>query len=194
MTTKARLKFLLFVLGLSTAAPLAVIGVALLANFMAAFQQGADPASIFRGHTLVIPESDEARWVRAFATEGRQPSQAQQEEIVAAYWLAWEALNRALQTGSTEDLATYWAGAAYAQASAAVNPDAPRTQSTRRHRLVLRYFSADGSTAAFDDVGFVQSLGTDETALHWESTAAVVMTLDQGFWRVRSIRLSHEQR
>ncbi len=191
MSNKSRVKFTLFVAGIAILTLVTAAGISLLSGFIAYFQQGADPASIFRGHTLVVPQSDQARWLTVDAVEGKLPSQAQQEEVIAAYWLAWEALGRAHETGDTSDLLTYWAGAAYDHALVSINPDLPRAYAHAGHKLTMRFFSEDGSVTTFQDDGFsiTQQSGGVEFTLH--ASALVVMTLDQGFWRIRQITLDY---
>ncbi|GAB4530052.1 MAG: hypothetical protein OHK0046_50390 [Anaerolineae bacterium] len=189
MNTKARLKFGIFVLGLGALVPAALLALSLLTQFITAFQKGADPASIFRGHILIIPEPEQAQWVSWDAAEGENPSQAEREEMIAAYWQAWEALDRAYQTGDTGDLATYWAGAAYEHALAGIPMEQRQSVSHSGHRLHLTFFAEGGSVAAFKDQGFSITYNPNGDLLR--ASAEVVMTLDQGFWRVRSIQLNY---
>jgi hypothetical protein len=191
MSSKSRVKFGFFIAGLVILVVVAAGSISLLASFVSYFQQGADPASIFRGHTLVVPEIAEARWLLVDETEGKAPSRAQQEELIAAYWLAWEALGRAHQTGDPSDLLTYWAGAAYDHALASIDPAGQQTYAHTGHRLTMHFFSEDGSVAAFQDDAFVitQQLGGEAVSL--QASAQVVMTLDQGFWRIRQITLDY---
>lgn len=190
MTTKLRVKAALFFVGLGLLLVLGVVGVSLLTQFITAFQQGADPASIFRGHKLIIPELTEARWLPARDPQGATPTQAQREEILSAYWSAWEALSRAYETGDTSDLATYWAGDAYRAATEAVTTSPDTRQTHRHHKLRLMYLSSDGAVVAFEDLAFTltQTAG-DFPSLTLTPTAWVVMTLDNGFWRIRVLTL-----
>lgn len=195
MTTKARMKFALFLLALLVALPATAVGLSLLTQFVAAFQQGADPASIFRGHQLIIPDIAEARWISLYArgnAGGIPPKRSEREEIIAAYWEAWVALDRAYQTGDTSDLATYWAGSAYDQAYAGIQPGQAILQTHMGHKLRLVYFSADGSVAAFDDHAFTLTHTLHDRVITLSVSASVVMTLDQGFWRVRQMTLHYD--
>ncbi len=184
MSRKAQLKFGVFVAAVIVAIPAAALAVALLTQFVAAFQQGANPASIFHGHTLHLPAAAEARWL---SVDGAALSPAEQEEILAAYWAAWEAFARAQTTGDTSDLLTYWAGPAYQQALAGMA--SPRAITHHGHHLRLTFLSDDGSVVAFDDAPF--SL-TEDSSTALTASASVVMTLDQGFWRVRVMTLRYD--
>jgi len=185
MTGKSRLKFMLFVLGLVMAVPVGLAAVALLSQFVVSFNQGADPASIFRGHSLALPAADNAEWISVSDADGVNPSLSQQEEILSAYWLAWEAVGRAYQTGDTSDLATYWAGGAYEQVLAGNNPSS--TLAHTGHDLHLTYFSSDRSVVSLRDEAFTITRTIDEHTVSMQASATVVMTLDQGFWRIRSM-------
>jgi hypothetical protein len=187
MTTKARIKLVIFAAALLILIPVGFLSLSLLVRFVTSFQEGADPASIFRGHQLVIPGPDQAQW-RDLADV--DISRAQQEEIIAAYWLAWDGLNRAHQTGDTTDLATYWAGSAYEQVLAGLGTTRSRLHAG--HQLYMTFFSDDGSVVAFEDDGFIMTVNTTGEPVTVRASASVVMTLDQGFWRIRSLTLHYE--
>ncbi|QPC84959.1 hypothetical protein G4Y79_11490 [Phototrophicus methaneseepsis] len=193
---KTQVKFGIFVVGMAVTAVLVVVGISLLSRFIAAFQQGADPASIFRGHTLAIPEREEAYWrstrtSAAIGTNEILPKRSEYEEMISAYWLAWDALGRAHLTGDTSDMATYWAGAAYAQAMADISPEQSESLQTSGHVLRLTFFSEDGSVVAFEDEGFFITRVVHSSTFRLKTSASVVMTLDQGFWRIRQITLRY---
>ena len=189
MNKKTRLKFALFVVGLFCAIPAALVGVSLLAQFVTAFQEGADPASIFRGHTLVVPEAEQARWLSVESDIGEPLSRAEQDEIIAAYWLAWDAWSRAHATGDTTDLKTHWAGTAYAQVIAGIDPSRKTDLVQTGHALYLVYMSDDGSVVVVRDEAFQMERAYPGGTIMLTPSASVIMTLDQGFWRVRSLVL-----
>jgi len=191
MTEKARLKFGIFVIGVFVTVPISVMAVSLMAQFITHFQQGADPASIFRGHTLTLPGPDQARWEAFGADIAWQPSRPEQEEIITAYWLAWEALNRAYETGDISDLATYWSGAAYEHAIMAIDPQDRFMQTHSGHVLHLTFFSDDASLVVFSDPEFMLTRLLKNVSVSLRASADVIMTLDNGFWRVRSITLDY---
>lgn len=187
--TKIRLKFYIFLGMVAVGGFAAALGIMLLTQFVAAFQQGADPASIFHGNKLVVPEVEQAHWdVDTFTTI--TPTAAQREEILAAYWNAWEALKRAHETGKPNDLATYWAGDAIQQSRQSVVADFQLNHAG--HQLSLTFFSDDGSVVAFQDRLFqLEYIGTEST-IKFQASATVVMTLDNGFWRIRLLRLNYD--
>ncbi|NJL92473.1 MAG: hypothetical protein HC915_01505 [Anaerolineae bacterium] len=170
---------------------LALLGLGGLAALVAFFQQGADPASIFRGHQLLLPAAEQARWVGVQNT-GRQPDPVEQEEILSAYWLAWQAFDRALQTGNAEDLPTYWTGSALEQVRAAVEAGPRLEQQHSGHQLRVRFFSQDGRVMALEDQGFVLRQTLDGQVVELRAAATVVFTQDNGFWRVRLLSLRYE--
>lgn len=187
--SKARVKFAIFIAGLAVVGLVGVLAFTLLTQFIVSFQQGADPASIFRGAQLIIPEPQQVVWMPDINPAGRIPSQAQREEIMAAYWQAWRALSRAQEIGDTSDLLSYWAGSAYKQL--VVDPERPVTQEDWRHRLRLRFFSSDGTVVAFDDKDFMFRQTVGEYTLETSANASVVMTVDNGYWRVRVLTISY---
>lgn len=189
MSGKARLKLMIFVGVTAAAIPLGVLVMIVLSQFVAYFQQGADPASIFRGHALIIPQPEEARWVIVDDAEGESLRRAEQEQILAAYWSAWAGLSRAHQTGDISDLPTYWAGAAYDQAIAGVLSDSTLRLAHGGHQLSLTFFSDDRSVVAFEDERFILDYHYEGYIISVQASASVVMTQDQGFWRVRQIAI-----
>lgn len=198
MSTKVRIKFLIFVLGVIGLVGGATLGFVLLTQFIHYFQQGADPASIFRGHKLIVPEKAQAQWLDSSAAAyiNTPIKRAEREEIIVAYWEAWEALARARLTGNPADLPTYWAGEAYKQVATSLDADQPVILTHSGHKLALTFFSDDGSVVAFEDQDFTLeqqlSSGRDlPPPYKLRATATVVMTLDNGFWRIRVLVLNY---
>lgn len=189
--TKARVKLLIFVIAVASFVPLGIIGFRAMSDFLSEFQRGANPASIFHGYSLVVPESDQARWLVDGLDTGTVPSRVQRDEIIASYVEAWGALNHALESGNVDDLPTYWAGAPLNQARTAVDTDDPIEQTDSHHRLRLQFFSDDGSIVAFDDLSFILTQTRDSQITELLVTAHVVMTLDNGFWRIRLLNINY---
>jgi len=181
--SKNRIKFILFVAALLIGIPTSLIGFLMLNSFIAAFNSGADPASIFRGHRLILPTEDQAQWMST-DVEGTQPNQNTLENLISAYWFAWEALARAYQTGDSADLPTYWAGAALDQVQAA-DPSSSMSFVHNRHRLYLRFLSDDMTVAVVDDVGFQYHITQQGVEFVISANATLVLTLDNSFWRIR---------
>ncbi|MEZ4667033.1 MAG: hypothetical protein R3E39_03785 [Anaerolineae bacterium] len=191
MTSKSQSKFLLFIVGMLVAIPLSVLTVRLVAQFITYFQQGADPASIFRAHKLIVPDFEDIHWSDVAHHSGKTPTPAVQAEIAANYWTAWEAFSRAQQTGDTSDMATYWSGTAYQQVLQGIDKQQSFLRTHTGHILRLRFFSDDDSVVAFQDAAFTLVLSAGDMSFQLTTSADVVMTLDQGFWRVRSIMLAY---
>lgn len=166
-----------------------LIAVTLISQFLTYFQRGADPASIFNGHTLNLPAEDEANWGTDSSTLTIEPTQAQREELIAAYWSAWQSVERAHLTGDTDDLSTYWALPALDQVRASIDPARPFEQTTYDHSLSLTFFSDDHSVAAFDDSFILEQTLNDET-MRYQVEATVSLTLDTGRWRIRLLEIS----
>ena len=191
MMKKTRIKFMFFLLGIVVASGIAFVGILLVSSFISYFQVGADPASIFRGHQLIIPESTEARWLPSHDLVGTQPEQGELEEIIAAYWQAWLSLERAHITGDTSDLKTYWAGSAYNHVFSTISPDTQKTMTSTHHKLELTFYSDDGSVVTLKDRLFILTQTIHQQPVSMRVSADIVMTLDQGFWRIRQITLTY---
>lgn len=155
-----------------------------LSQFLAFFQQGADPASIFRGHELIIPEESQVVWLTTAPISGVSPSLSQQEELVSAYWDAWLAVSRAYETGLTDDLSTYWALPILETLSNSITTD--QNYQTSNHQLSLIFFSDDRSVTQLQD-SFLLSVNGIKTS----ANATVTLTLDTGRWRIRFISIEY---
>ncbi len=180
--SKNLVKFAIFSGGMLLLVPISLIGFTLMSSFIAAFNTGADPASIFRGHSLYAPDVEEAQWV-SIQAEGTAPTQVELEELISAYWLAWEALSQAHATGDLSDLPTYWAGEALDTARTAAESGV--TVAHSGHRLRLVFFSDDSSVAIVRDLGFAYTVTDASGAYVLSANAEIVLTLDNGFWRIR---------
>ena len=155
-----------------------------LSQFLTFFQKGADPASIFRGHELMIPEDEQAVWLSTAPIAGVSPSRSQQEELISAYWEAWLAVSRAYETGLSNDLSTYWASPILETLSTSII--AGQEHQTSHHELSLLFFSDDRSVAQLQD-DFLLSVNGIETS----ATATITLTLDTGRWRIRFMTLAY---
>lgn len=198
MKTLLRIKFGIFVLVIAIAIPVVPISFGLVTQFITYFQQGANPASIFRGNKLVLPATDQARWLTSQPLEGASASPAQLEELLAAYWQAWQALSRAYQTNDKSDLLTYWAGDAIGQVERGLDGIQKGGQfhfTDRNHQLQLLFFSDDGTSALVQDsnfqVQYTLSSAGRRVEFSMDTSALVFITLDNGFWRIRQITIHY---
>lgn len=193
MNRKTRSKLIIALWGMAIFIPLSWVVFWGLSDFLASFNEGADPASIFRGHQLILPESEQARYVPNENLEGKTPTQAEREEILAAYWLAWDVLARAHQTQKLDDLPTYWAGSALQFAQASIDDGTLSQFDTSNHTLRLVYLADDGSVVSLIDESFNVVRSVDDTQLTLTASASVLMTLDNGFWRIRLIEIDYRR-
>lgn len=155
-----------------------------LSQFLSYFQQGANPASIFHGHELIIPEEDQVVWLSTAPITGVSPSRSQQEELISAYWEAWLAVSRAYETGLTDDLSTYWASPILETLSTSVIIS--QDYQTSNHQLSLLFFSDDRSVAQLQDNFLLTVNGIEVSA-----AATVTLTLDTGRWRIRLLTIKY---
>jgi hypothetical protein len=187
---KIYLKFAFFVVGILGGVVAGALAVWAVSQFVLAFNQGADPASIFYGAVLIIPKDEQVLWLPDAISTGTKPSHSQRDEVIAAYWQAWLAVSRAQLTGDTSDLSTYWAGNAFKQIS--VDPKHHIQQTDIGHKLNLTFFSDDGTVVAFDDHDFSLKQQVQTVTLNITVSASVVMTLDNGYWRVRILTMHYQ--
>jgi len=184
--SKVRTKLLIFLLF----SPVLLLLVLLIfwgvSQFLASFNKGADPASIFRGNLLIVPEVGEARWLSAAPPQGIAPSKAQQEELIAAYWQGWQALSRAHLTGQTTDLSTYWASPTLETIENTIDPAGGIEHRTHHHKLRLTFFSDDRSVATLHDRFILEQNNLTLTV-----DADVTLTLDGSRWRIRYVTMEY---
>lgn len=193
MSRKAKLKFGIFFAGLVIAAISGALALRALFHLIASFQEGADPESAFHGYTVQIPESEQAKWLSSDPQDGgKVPKAAEQEEILSSYWGAWQSLSAAYRTNETDELLTYWTGAAYHQILDTLIEGTDLT--TDHHQLSLLFFSDDSSVIHFEDRDFNLEWQNGDLQLSSRTTAVVTMTLDQGYWRIRLIEFQHRPR
>lgn len=182
--TKIRAKLCLLGILLPIVLVLTLASFVGLSRFIAYFQQGADPVSIFRGNELTIPDETQAVWLSTTPKRGITPTKGQQEEIIAHYWQAWDDLSRAYELGDDTNLSTHWALPALALVQDAIDRDTTQMYETSHHQLQLVYFSDDRSVAHLNDT-FLVSL--KQGAL--KATATTTLTLDDGRWRIRLLTI-----
>lgn len=181
---KTRLKFFLFIMVVPIALLMSLAVLLRFSNIISFFQAGADPASIFRGHELIVPAVDEAvLLVSNLNRGGKYPTRSQRDELITSYWLAWEAVARAYETGLTADLATSWGLPALEILKQSISDGGFRTE---QHQVRLIYFSEDGTFASVEDKFVVY---TDHYMLNVKGDA--ILTLDDGRWRVRYLELHY---
>jgi hypothetical protein len=191
--SKPQLKFAIFLGSLALLLPAAFFAFSLLSQFITEFNRGAEPASIFHGHRLTIPEQDQVQWLpEAASYNSLLPSQAEREEIISAYWEAWQALARACQTSDPVALSTYWAGGAFRQVEPIVECADGTIFGHEEHQLELQFFSDDGSVAVLIDRQFRFTYSSAGITDSLTASAQVTMTLDVGTWRIRQIEIQVE--
>jgi len=191
MSRKSQVKFAIFVAVSLMVIPITFIGVTLLTEFVTFFRIGADPASIFRGHTLTIPEPEEAQWLSFSPLLTSTPTRLESEEILSAYWLAWDSITRAQLTDDTSDIPTYFAGTAFDHIMASLESESFPLIDHHHHELQLGFFSIDKSVLSLQD-NFTWETEINDKPMQLQAQATVTMTLDNGFWRIRTLSIDYE--
>ncbi|HYN73435.1 MAG TPA: hypothetical protein VES60_13125 [Nakamurella sp.] len=175
------------------AGALIAIGIVVLATRVVILSSTtADPASALHQVAELPAEADEmVDWAPdGWATE-RVMEPATRIAIEAAYVRAWAALGVYQSTGATGPVTATFSGPARTDALA-VPRDEPVATWSVAHLLRLEFYSLDGATVALTDTDarLVRTAGTadTETVVDSAESYAVVMVLEDGYWRVRELR------
>ncbi|MBP1464904.1 cellulase family glycosylhydrolase [Candidatus Chloroploca sp. M-50] len=169
-----------------------------IANLLAYFQRGAEPASALNIVPNVPPDLHVAlSWDADGDDIGRPIEAFTRSQVEATYLRAWLQWNLSYMKGEPHGLTTYFTGPARSEISAAVRratADGLRiAQTNTAHRLQLHFYSADGTVVAFTDhdVPIAQVIRAQSgTILSVGATRAdydVVMLLEDGEWRIRHL-------
>lgn len=193
---KTHIKLIIWMLLLALTSTAAWAAVSGIANLLAYFQSGAEPASALNIVPNVPPDLHVAlSWDADSPDTGRPIDTATRSAVEAAYVRAWLQWHLSYIKGEPHGLTTFFTGPALAEISAAVRraqADGLRIdQADTTHRLQLHFYSADGMVVAFTDYdvpvaqvirdrsGMIVSAG--ETRADYD----VVMLLEDGRWRIR---------
>ncbi|MDQ1287350.1 MAG: hypothetical protein QG622_915 [Actinomycetota bacterium] len=149
-----------------------------------------------------VPEVPEgapyrATWLPDRWTRPRRLEPSTRRLVQAAYLQAWEAVGHYQETGEVAMVTRWFAGPARTQALAF--PPVMRRESWGvHHSLALTFYALDGATLALRDEGavVVRSGLDDDSGLAGGTetvTTAIedydaVLTLEDGYWRVRQLR------
>jgi hypothetical protein len=139
------------------------------------------PASV-QNHAVWLP--DEWHGDRTLEPNTRR-------QLEAAYVDAWEGIARYQETGDPATVNDWLAGPARQQALAA--PVTYRRQTwALRHRLALTFYGLDGTTVAITDrdatMVYATGSGALQTITTSQETYDSVLTLEDGYWRIRQLR------
>jgi hypothetical protein len=194
--TRAKLALAALLLLLAVAALL--LAMHGLANLVAYFQRGADPAAALN----IVPNQPpdlhvSLEWQPDAPNTGRTLEPETRAQIEAAYLRAWLQWNISYLRGEPYGLNTSFVGPARQaireRLAASATQGMQVTQSNTAHRLRLNFYSADGSIVSLtDERALVAHISRDTSGapvLVDESAARydMVMTLEDGTWRIRHL-------
>jgi hypothetical protein len=179
--------------GTALVALLTLVGVSIVAGRLVLNHLGSANVSQALHDVPELPVSaqNDAQWLpdewhgeRAFEPDTRR-------ELEAAYVDGWEGIARYQETGDSRTVIEWLAGPARQQALAApVNYQ--RQVWAIGHRLALSFYSLDGATAAVRDsnatIVYESAAGGRETITTTRETYDSVLTLEDGYWRIRQLR------
>lgn len=175
-----------------------VLVVWLLGIIYVYFHTGAEwgipPA--FAGNTLSL-HTPPAKWEQLQPELGEAPDEYLQSEIEAAYLEAWQALNYAYREKDNAIWKDHFAESLWPELDSLLSQQQAFQveQADLSHHLYLYAFSLDKQLVAFTDKGVLLKKKiaptTEGEVLYNDLQAAdfdVVMTLDDGRWKVRHLR------
>lgn len=195
--TPPHLKRLIWFALVPTALTLSVLGLGTLSSLYSYFQRArvvesalnlAQPRGAGSGVLSWQPDSPETpRRMEAFTREA----------VTRDYLLGFEELTYSLFTGEGAGLRSYFQEGALADAHLAATSPARTKFTDWDHRLTLHFYAPDGATVAFSDTyRYAQGVltGGDLADVRIaERSLDVIMTLDDGTWRVHHWRVTRDE-
>ena len=167
-----------------------------LAKTFAYFKTGADNGEIYVINTNILKDHHpKIMWQQDQIVDGRIVNDYMRSELEKAYIEAWYVANMSFANKDDGHLEDYFAGKALEWIKAEVNDSSEYTvhQTELNHNLQLNHFTLDNQLAAFSDQGVrvVRRVMGDSGELIYEEENTfdyqVVMTLDDGRWRIRHL-------
>lgn len=194
--SKTRVKLFLWAMIMMVAAIGLRLLIARLADLVAYFQQGADPASALNIVPNVPPDLKvRLTWLPDAADTGRSMEPLTRTQIESAYLRAWLQWNISYLRHEPYGLNTYFVGPALAAVTESIQKTAARgwqaAQIDTAHTLRLNLYSADGSIVSLtdSDARITQRIrdaaGASIFTGDLKASYDVVMLLEDGNWRVR---------
>lgn len=189
---KQRHKQLLF-LFLTLAGVSAMLGLILTASKVSTTAASGAPAEeANRKDPEITPDADKlTTWMPDQWKGTRSPDVGNRRAIEATYVRAWTAIGRYAMSGNRDPVNAWFTGPAKAAVLAVPHSETSPVWSLG-HRLELRFFSNDGSIAGLRDhrSRFVRLVDSPNGAMVMETEEQfdVVVTLENGYWRVRHLR------
>jgi len=176
------------------AGALLALGAILVATHVVSFSStSADPGSALHVVAELPPEADAlVSWAPDVWNQERVLEPATRIALEAAYVRAWAALGVFQATGSSTAVVTMFSGPARLDALA-IPAGAPIGTWSVAHRLQLEFYALDGATVGLTDIGahLARAIGSgaSESVVDSAETYSVVMVLEDGYWRIRQLRL-----
>lgn len=183
-------------LGLVVVAAVAVLSLSQVSGIVARFGQGADRSRVLADDQRVTETlAASVRWDPDAAGAVRSIDPTTRKEVAATYARAWARLGTSLSVGEDIGLDDAFSGEALDGARRQLRAPrfAPVRLRQRGHRLRVDLMSRDGTTLAVSVRSALvdrQPVAADPTGF-WtrtEETFDLVVTLDDGAWRIRQMR------
>ena len=167
-----------------------------LGKTLAYFKTGADNVEIHVINTNILKDHHpKVSWQDDEIVDGRIVNDYMRSDIEKAYVEAWYVANMSLANKDDSHLKDYFADKALEWIQDEVNDSSAFTlhQTELNHNLQLNHFALDNQLAAFSDMGVKvlrKILGAEGEIIYEEEKVfdyKVVMTLDDGRWRIRHL-------
>ncbi len=167
-----------------------------LGKTIAYFKTGADNGEVYVINTNILKDHHPAvTWQEDQIVDGRIVNDYMRGDLEKAYIEAWYVVNMSFANKDASHLEDYFAGKALEWIREEVTDSSAFTlrQTELNHNLQLNHFTLDNQLAAFSDQGVkvVKKILDDQGELIYEEENTfdyeVVMTLDDGRWRIRHL-------
>ena len=174
---------------------ISVILLAVLAKLIGYFGTGADKQSMLNiTPQQLLKHQPKIDWLPDQIVDGRIINDYLRQDIETAYTQAWHILNLAMRQGNTSHLGDYYTDEILERITQELSDssDFIKEQVDVKHTIQINHFALDNQLVAFRDsnVELIKRISKEGALLSsYKSTFDfdVVMTLDDGRWRIRHL-------
>ena len=166
------------------------LGVAIVSNLLAHFKTGADQVNIYDlGLNLLDDHQPEIKWLPDDKDIAGEINEYLRQEITEAYSDAWGILNLSMAEGRDLGLIENFTESKTRLIQEAITSPQSVYRSDLKHLLKLHFISLDRQVVSFSDLSAVSTITTFENRVSYSDTSIynVVMTLDDGKWRINKL-------
>lgn len=170
-----------------------IILIALLAKLIGYFNTGADKQSMLNiTPQQLLKHQPKIDWLPDQIVDGRIINDYLRQDIETAYTQAWHILNLAMRQGNTAHLGDYYTDEILERITQELSDssDFVKEQVEVTHTIQINHFALDNQLVAFrdTDVELIKCVSRDGKLISSYNSKFdfdVVMTLEDGRWRIR---------